>query len=464
MTRRALIAGLAVTLALGTSAVLTAPAQADTGPFVQGAGDAVAQAISVSPALSGEDLGIETGVSIADYLGTDGQAESQILTSALIGAFNVSLPGGAGGILAESSGAPTTQSTTFEGEDGEGGGTMNATAAQSSGAATTNLATFNLPGVVSVSGGQSTATTSIVNGQTRQAEGTSSIGSLSLLGGLVSLNGLHWTATQSTGAKSVQSCTFSVGSISLDGKTISVPVGGLNGAIALINAGLAQSGLRLGLPTQVIGADGSVEETSLSIGLDKSALGKELVSPYVNTIQPVRTLLNTVLTKIDPTLGESDLVLEIVLSVLAGEGSLDIDLGGAYATTNGTSYSNPFAGGSVSSGPSTSTSPSLDTPPPTGTTNLSPLLGAAEADTDTAPTPGTPPTSTGTGAPKASGHSPKLALQRVSSNCQSTSTGGCQTPHSVVILIALAVLTAGLLAAESLRMRRRKRLLLPEDS
>ena len=465
MSRRPLIGGLALILLLGSSVVVTAPAQADAGPFVQGAGDAVAQAISVSPALSGEDLGVETGVSIADYTGTDGQAQSQILTSALIGALNVNVPGGAGGILAESSGAPTTQSTVFAGEDGEGGGTMNATAAQSSGTATTNLATFNLPGVVSVSGGQSSATTSIVNGQTRQAVATSSIGSLSILGGLVSLNGLHWTATQSTGAQSVQSGTFSVGSISLAGKTISVPVGGLNSAIALINSGLAQTGLRLGLPTQVIGSDGSVEETSLSIGLDKSALGKELVSPYINTIQPVRTLLTTVLTKIDPALGESDLVLEIVLSVLAGEGSLDIDLGGAYATTNGTSYTNPFAGGSASSGPGASTTPSLSSGTPTGTTNLSPLLGAAAADTGPTVNPGATPGTSGTPGTGAAGHPTKLSLQRVgATTCQSTSVGSCQTPHSVVILIALGALTAVLLTVESLRMRRRKRLLLPEDT
>ena len=102
-----------------------------------------------------------------------------------------------------------------------------------------------------------------------------------------------------------------------------------------------------------------VQETALSLGLDNSALGKELVSPYINTIQPVRTLLNTVLTKLDPTLGESDLVLEIVLSVLAGEGSLDIDLGGAYATTDGTAYVNPLDG-SAGSGPSDSTSPGQD--------------------------------------------------------------------------------------------------------
>ncbi|HEY1829361.1 MAG TPA: choice-of-anchor P family protein [Acidimicrobiales bacterium] len=459
MRRLILTAGVALALVATQAGVLQASAQADSTSFVPGAGDAVAQVLSVSPALSGEDLGVESGVSIADYTGTDGQAQSQILTSALIGDLNVNLPAAVNGILAESSGTPSSQTSSVAGADGEGGALLNVTAAQSSATTSTTLAAFDLPDLLTVSGGQSTATTSIVSGQTRRAEATSSIGSVSLLGGLITLNGLKWTATQSTGAQSLQSGSFTVSSIGLAGKTVSVPVGGLIGAITLINTALAKTGLELHLPAEDVGSDGSVQETALSLGLDNSELGKELVSPYINTIQPARTLLNTILTKIDPTLGESDLVLEIALGILSGEGTLDIDLGGAYATTNGNSYANPLASGS--STPS-GLGASGVTGPNSAASNLSPLLGAAEAETGTGTSPTTPTTSAA--APKASGHPTKLALQRVSSSCQSTSGGSCQTPHSVVILIALAALTAGLLAIESLRMRRRKRLLLPEDS
>jgi hypothetical protein len=462
MKRLMLTGGLALAVLASQAGFLVTSARADTSPFVPGAGDAVAQAISVSPALSGENLGIETGVSIADYMGTEGQGQSQVLTSALLGDFNLALPDQAGGILAESSGTPSSQTATVAGSDGQGGAVMKVGAAQSSGSALASVAAFNLPGVVAVSGAQSSATTSIINGQTRQAVATSSVGSVSLLGGLVSLNGLQWTAAQSTGAQPSQSGTFSVGSISLGGKAVSVPVGGLPSAIALINNGLAKTGLRLGLPTQVIGSDGSVQETALSLGLDNSELGKELVSPYINTVQPVRTLLNTILTKIDPTLGESDLVIEIVLSILAGQGTLDIDLGGAYASTNGTSYANPLAGTSATPAPGASALPSVVTGAATGTTNLAPLLGAAAADS----TPTTTPGASGTTSIAAAGHPTTLALQRLgsSTSCQSTSGGGCQTPHSVVILIALGALTLGLLTIETLRMRRRKRLLLPEDT
>jgi hypothetical protein len=337
---------------------------------------------------------------------------------------------------------------------------LNVSASQSAGTATTSMGAFNLPGVLTVNGAQSSASTSIVKGQTRVAVATSDIGSISLLGGLVQLNGLHWSATQSTGATSAQSGSFSISSLSLAGKTVAVPIGGLSGAVALINAGLAKTGLQLHLPTEQVGSDGSVQETSLTLGLDKSALGKELVSPFVPQLQPLRTLLNQTLVKIDPTLGESDLVLEIVLSVLAGEGSLDIELGGAYATTNSTAYGNPLAASGEALPLGASTSSGLDG------ALAAPSSGPPPAFNPSSTTPlGTTPTAAATSAP-ASGSPTKLSLRRLSSSstCQSTSGGGCHTPQSTVVLIALVALISVHLAFETLRMRRRKRLLLPEDA
>jgi hypothetical protein len=430
----------------------TAPASSAT-PFVEGGGDAVAEAISVVPALSGYSLGVETGVSIADYLGTEGQAESQMITSALIGDLNVSTPAGSGGIIAESSSTPSTQSTTVEGGDGQGVGVLAVSAAQSAGLASANLASLNLPGVLDISGGQSTAGTSIVDGETRQAQSSSSIASVSILGGLIVLNGLHWTASQSTGAHAAHAGTFSIASVSVDNTTIAIPADGLSSVIDLINGVLAKTGLRVTLPNETFGSDGSVQESALSIGLDNSELGKELVSPYIPQLQPLRTLLNQTLVEIDPTLGESDLILEIALSILAGQGTLDLNLGGAYATTNGTAYGNSLEGAPASSA--------------LGATTLPDLLSGGLAGIDDLPSlAGTLPTSPATTTTVPATGATKVALKELSSasSCRSTSVGGCRSPHSMVIIISLASLTLGLLGLESLRMRRRKRLLLPEES
>jgi hypothetical protein len=323
--------------------------------------------------------------------------------------------------------------------------------------ATASLASLNLPGVVDINGGQSTAATSILNGQTRQAQSTSSIGSVSILGGLIVLNGLHWTASQTTGAQNSHSGTFAISSVSVAGTTVPIPSDGLNSVAALINQTLATTGIHITLPTQTVGADGSVQETALSIGLDDSELGKELVSPFIPGLQPLRSLLNSTLVEIDPTLGESDLVLEIALSILAGQGTLDLNLGGAYATTNGTVYSNPLGGDSSLAALGAGALPDLGGAIG-GDDTQSPLLGSPSNAAGT-------PTTTATSPPNESGPT-KLALQRLgsSSNCQSTSGGSCRSPHSVVIVICLAALTLGLLGLESLRMRRRKRLLLPEES
>jgi hypothetical protein len=274
------------------------------------------------------------------------------------------------------------------------------------------------------------------------------------LGGLISLNGLQWTAHESTGAQSSQSGTFSIGSISIGGSLITIPANGLTTIVASVNKLLAPTGLHIALPTEQIGKDGSVQETALAIGLDNSALGKEVVSPFVGSLQPLRTVLNQTLVKLDPTLGESDLILEIGLSILAGQGTLDLSLGGAYAESDGTSYSNPLSGGS---GTDSSAPPSPNGATTSGTDDLSQGLGSPPSGLTT------PSTQTGTATPSSPKPS-KLSLLSTSSSCESTSVGSCHTPHSVVILISLLALTLALLGFESLRMHRRKRLLIPEDT
>jgi hypothetical protein len=453
--RRALVAAavaLALVIALATTP--TSPAHAATTPFVVGEADAVSQVISVLPAISGYSLGVETGVSIADFHGTDGQGQAQILTSALIGALSLPLPASLNGLIAESSSTKTSKTSTLEGANGEGAGVLGVTAGQSGGTANASLTSFSLSSVISVNGGQSSASTGIVNGDTRQAQATSSIASISLLGGLISLNGLQWTAHESTGAQSSQSGTFSIGSISIGGSLITIPANGLTTIVASVNKLLAPTGLHIALPTEQIGKDGSVQETALAIGLDNSALGKEVVSPFVGSLQPLRTVLNQTLVKLDPTLGESDLILEIGLSILAGQGTLDLSLGGAYAESDGTSYSNPLSGGS---GTDSSAPPSPNGATTSGTDDLSQGLGSPPSGLTT------PSTQTGTATPSSPKPS-KLSLLSTSSSCESTSVGSCHTPHSVVILISLLALTLALLGFESLRMHRRKRLLIPEDT
>ncbi len=454
MKRMFATSGMALALVVALTTTLSSSASAATStPFVVGEASASSEVLAVSPALSGYSLGVETGVSIADFHGTDGQAQAQLVTSALLGDFNVPLPASASGVNAESSSTPTTQNSTLAGDDGEGAGVLGSTAGQSSGAANASLASFSLPSVLSINGGQSTATTDVIGGVTRQAIGTSTIASVSLLGGLISLNGLKWTATDSTGAQPVQSGTFSIGSIGIGGSLISIPADGLTGVLTTINQLLATTGLHITLPTQVIKSDGSVQETPLSIGIDNSALGKEVVSPFIGSLQPVRTLLNTTLTNIDSTLGETDLVLEIGLSILAGQGTLDLNLGGAYAESDGTSYADPLAGDATN--PLGSSSFTL----PTGTTTSD--SDSLAQTLDSLPSGlVTPPSKGGGSASKPA----KLSLLSTSSICESTSVGGCRSSHSVVILVSLLALTFALLGFESLRMRRRKRLLIPEDS
>jgi hypothetical protein len=169
-------------------------------------------------------------------------------------------------------------------------------------------------------------------------------------------------------------------------------------------------------------------------------------------------LLNTTLTKIDNTLGETDLVLEIGLSILAGEGTLDLNLGGAYAESDGTSYTNPLDAGGATSSLGSSALPSFDGSTTSTTGNLALALDSLPSGLST---PSTTPT---TGTPSGSSKPGKLDLLSTSTSCESTSVGGCRSTHSLVIWVSLLALTLALFGFESLRMRRRKRLLIPEDS
>jgi hypothetical protein len=458
MKRTHAVPGSALVLILALSTTIGSASAASTAtPFVVGEASASSQVISVSPAISGYSLGVETGVSIATYHGTDGQGQAQLVTSALLGAFSIPLPVSVSGVNAESSSTPTSLSSTLAGNDGEGGGVLGAMAGQSAGSANASLASFSLPSALNVNGGQSTATTDLVNGATREAVATSTVASISLLGGLVTLNGLHWTATDSTGATPVQAATFAVGSIGIGGSLINIPADGLTSVLSSINQLLAATGIHLTLPTQQIGSNGSVQETPLSIGLDNSALGKELVSPFIGQLQPLRTLLNTTLTEIDNTLGETDLVLEIGLSILAGEGTLDLNLGGAYAESDGVAYANPLTGSSSSSAAGSSDLSSGFGTTTSSTDNLAQALDSLSSGLTT-------PTTTGGNAFTGSSKPTKLSILSTSSTCESVSVGGCRSSHSLVILITLLALTFVLLGFESLRMRRRKRLLIPEDT
>ena len=424
-------------------------------PFVAGTSSASAQVLSVPVALAGENVGVTGALSNAGYTNIDGQSETELVSSGLIGELPIPAPPQLAPLEASSTSSLVSTSKTVAGSVGTGVGNEAVAASESSGLASVSFGGLTAGSTVVISGGQSVAGGSIVDGTTRQATSSASVGSLSLLDGLVVLDGLEWTALQRTGSEVTASSSFSIASVKVAGVNLPVTAPSEAATFAAINTALATTGIHLSAPRQVIGANGSVTESPLSIGLDNSALGAEVLGPVVSAVQPLRNVLFNDLASLSTSTGEVDLVAEIVLGILAGQGSLDLNLGGAYAQTDGTAYVDPFgsAGGSGVAGDAGSTLGSASVIPETGSGIFA---GAGSSIGPTGPGPsGAAVATTTTTTP---GLLKRAATRLTSStSCQSSTVGSCQPESAKTVAIILVAGTALLALAELVRQRRKLR-------
>jgi hypothetical protein len=442
---------IAAALVLFLTCAGGAQAFADTPVFVPGSGNASAQVVSLPLALAGESEGVNQGLSIAAYANDEGQAESQTLVPGLLGLLPGLFPASVGSIQAESTSTADTKTQSVAGTDGAGAGVEDVAASKSTGMASTSLATLKVANVLSVVGGQSSALSSIIGGTTRHSESTSQIASVSLLGGLVVLNGLRWNSVESTGATSTAASTFSVAAVDVSGVTLPVSVDSLSNVFNEVNAVLAPTGFHISLPHMSVGSGGSIQETPLSIGIDNTALGQKVVGPVVSALQPLRTKIFDALTGLTSSAGDVDLVAELVLGIAGGQGVLDVDLGGTYAATNGTAVANPL----------TTSSPSQNL----GSASLpGPLLPGSPFSSSPSFDGGNPGVAAGvaggSSTPAGSVNPVKaLAAEEIgrSSVCRSTTVGGCRSFAVVPLTVVLVAAAISLLGAEFAFHRRGRR-------
>ena len=362
--RRTYLAATVVSLVV--AAQLLAPrvsaAGQDSG-FVAGSAGSTAQAIQFAPSTGGLGYKITLAESVADYQGNEGQAEAQGVDLGVIGTTletqgcdgspPVLSPGAAPQpAVAESTNGNASSARDLQGGGGVTMGHETATATtQPAATATTTLTGFSVPGAVDIGAGTSSAGAQLVRDTARQADATADIGRLSLLGGKVVLTHLHWDTTQRTGQGPTQDARFTVGGITVAGVQLPVAADTLAQAFGVVNQALAPSGFHITPPATVKGADGSVQETPLSVGIDNSALGRQLLGPALGAAQPLRTAIADALLKASCQFATPLLVSDIAIGPLAGGGTFDINLGGVTATSDGTAYANPFGAGGLGANP-----------------------------------------------------------------------------------------------------------------
>jgi hypothetical protein len=463
MKRALTITGAAASLTLIGAATLIPPAGA-SGSFIIGTATGIAQAFALAPRTGGFAYTVTGGSSIADYRGTLAQAESQSADLGLIGT-SLTAEGCDGSaptvspdqlpqpLIAESDKGNTSKSADQTGISQSGvlavGGheTVAVTTTPSSNASFDG-GNLTIPGVVQATGLTTSAAAKLIPGQARTASADSAVGRLSLLGGVVVLDGLHWSADQRSGSGAYARGAFTAGDVIVNGQKQSGSADQLATVLTALNSVLAPSGLHVTLPVTKKTSSG-ITVTPLTIGIDDSTLGASIVNPVLTASQPVQEQIQNILYGISCKFGTAFTVEDIGLSAVDGTGGADLVFGGVSAASDGNSYANPFGNISLgSSSASTALGGSAAVPGITSTTPGG--LGGAAA----------PPATAGVGA--VPGTSPQLAgNSRTTSSCATTSPANwphCSDGNALVVgLLGLAAVTA-IGGGDWLATRRRRRL------
>jgi hypothetical protein len=460
--------GLAAAVVAGVCLSQLSPSTsgADTS-FVPGTANAAAQAISVAPTSGGLNYAITLATSISDYQNSQAQSLSQTID---LGAIGTSLEAegcnNAPPTLPQKDVPPPIQAESIDGNQnltknivgpdsslGVGVGIEQASVTtQPTATSSTMTGNISVAGLLSIGGLTSTSHVALVNGNTRQATATSTVGSISLANGLIVLSGLQWTATQISGASTSSTGTFTLGSLKVAGTTVTLPsVAQITWLLTIINTALSPLGLNIQFPAQTTTSDGTVGITPLVIGIDNNALGQEIIGTNLIKVQPVREALVNAILNADCNLASEITVSDIGLGVLAGGGNLNLNLGGATAHTTDAASVSPFGSGTLPSALGNDNSTlSLPSSLPSSTFGLP---GTAAIP----PTTGTTAPTTGSGAPQ----KVSLGPTEKTTNCISLGpAGGSCTSTDAALPIGLIglALVLGLATLDYLRQRRRARL------
>jgi hypothetical protein len=98
--------------------------------------------------------------------------------------------------------------------------------------------------------------------------------------------------------------------------------------------------VRFSLPEVVVEGE-RVTVTPMRFAAEDLPFGAQVIAPFLGGLQPLREALTTQLLEEDCRNESSLLVLDIVLGVLSGSGSLELEAGGVEAFTADTDFSSP---------------------------------------------------------------------------------------------------------------------------
>jgi len=329
---------LSAAAVLPLSAALAAPVAAqDT--FIPGTGNSSASIARLTLRSSGLGIGVGLGQTRSRFAGAQGNAEADSVDMGLFNTLSKApiacgtalgslFPPGSmpEGLAVSSGGGPAELSSASVGAGTpvQLGSQYAAAAPNSKGDATVDGAKIDLQGIVSAVGGMASSSAKLTPGTQRTASAESGMGSLTLAGGAVVLEGMHWTATHRTGTEADSNAGFTVGSIRINGQYY--PTSGadeLQSALDQANSALTATGLSLHAP-QVSKSDTGISITPLRLTISTTKEMRHVLGPALEGIQPIRSQLLTFVTPFGTSpdcglakgLGFGYLVADLALVVL----------------------------------------------------------------------------------------------------------------------------------------------------
>lgn len=359
MVRRSAVA--AVTVAGVLAPTLMAPsAGAADGGFRNGEADASAQTFSVNVTQGNANIGFTYGQSLANYRDTTGTADAKALDLGVLPTlFGVEQCDGSAPILNPATFPPQTRVDSTDPaaptprpaqahQPGLGtrpagplAGEQDATATKLPSSRSTTRSEHADMYVLAVDGGSTEVTTKLEGG-VREAHAVSTATQMRVFGGLFTFFNPRWEATARSGAVTTAEGSFTFERATVLGapRSAEQAMADLEGFRRGLEQLLAPLGVQLQLPAvQVDG--GHVTVTPMGFVLADMPWGAQVIAPFLGDIQPLKESLTHQLLDEDCKNESSLLVLDVVLGILGGSGSVQLHAGGVEVSTADTDFSAP---------------------------------------------------------------------------------------------------------------------------
>ena len=358
---------------LTTAAGPVGAARADD--FVAGSGEASATVLRTGPITGRLDFTVGLGQSLVDYVGTVGRGQSKSVDFGLLGVLVTSHQcNGDPYVVNPKYVAPFTLRATSADRGAEKGPSKSAvgpfgkqqvwaTRNPPSGRAVTTIAPFEVTGLFELAGGRADATTGVIKGRIRESAGRVELSSLTLLNGLVRLDGLRWDVVQRTRANGTiekVGGSFSLAGVTVAGTAVPVTARSVDDVLDAVNKAIAYTGIALVSP-RFTNARGEARISALDLRIFDSKLAYAIVRPPVAAAYPVRHPVADAIVAVECRAAVPIAAADLTLEGLEGSGGTVLRFGGASASTEAAQYANPFATtGGLGLGPVPGPLPPLD--------------------------------------------------------------------------------------------------------